>query len=99
MLFGIITIWYLHPWGKTAPVIVHRSSASLKGKKSHAARPQEGINPIHTAVMLIKKSHVIESIDNTSSISMTHLESGSASSNQHHSGKYRFQLRCAGKLQ
>ncbi|WP_409291452.1 amidohydrolase [Peribacillus sp. SCS-37] len=74
------------PFGKASPVIVHSSSGtitgSIKGVQAHAARPEDGINAIEAAAVLIQKLKQARLDTNDSwSIKMTQLHGGAASSN------------------
>jgi amidohydrolase len=86
------------PFGKAAPIILHGSTASLtgviKGTPSHAARPEEGNNPIEAASLLIQAIRQIRlKDDNGYSIKMTELHSGEASNLIPASARFTFDLR------
>lgn len=87
-LFGI----HLRPWmevpnGKASPVIIHGSALTMigriKGKPSHASRPQDGRNPIEAASALIQAIGNIR-LQNSPffSVKMTQLRSGEGATNQ-----------------
>lgn len=74
------------PYGKASPVIVHGSAGTIKGTiqgiQAHAARPQDGINVIEVASLLVeelKKSQL--RTDVLHSIKMTQLIVNNDSSN------------------
>jgi amidohydrolase len=72
------------PFGKATPVIWHGSTASIKGSiygtPAHAARPEDGKNPIETAALLIQAIRQIRMKGDLGySIKMTELHSGEAS--------------------
>jgi amidohydrolase len=86
------------PMSKVSPVILHGSNASItgviKGVQAHAARPQEGRNPIEAAALLI---NVIQSIrlkvKGNFSIKMTELYSGVSSNAIPETARFNFDLR------
>ncbi|WP_051271523.1 amidohydrolase [Shimazuella kribbensis] len=85
LLIGIhLRPWMEVPYGKASPVILHRASATIKGKimgkQAHAARPKEGINPLISASELIRELQQMEIPNAIFSVTMTHLESGHAGS-------------------
>ncbi|SHE32349.1 amidohydrolase [Seinonella peptonophila] len=81
MLFGIhLRPWMEVPYGKAAPVIIHRSSATIRGtitgRSSHAARPQEAIHPILAMTNLLHSIQKIKLEGGAFSATITQLESG-----------------------
>jgi len=72
------------PFGKSAPVILHGSSATIvgmiTGTPAHAARPEEGNNPIEAASSLIQSLRQIRLPGNKNfSIKITELHGGETS--------------------
>jgi len=86
------------PYGVASPVILHGSTATLRGTitgtPAHAARPEEGINPIEVASLLIQAVQQIR-IRNSKrySIKITELHSGEASNLIPHTARFTFDLR------
>ena len=86
------------PMKKVSPVILHGANTSItgviKGTQAHAARPQEGRNPIEAAALLI---NVIQSIrlkvKGSFSIKMTELYSGVSSNVIPENARFNFDLR------
>ncbi|MEH7524679.1 amidohydrolase [Bacillus sp. JJ1503] len=86
------------PFQKAAPVILHGSSATIKGVikgvQAHAARPEEGNNPIEAAAMLIQAIRQIRLKDNHKySIKITELHGGEASNSIPETVQFTFDLR------
>jgi amidohydrolase len=86
------------PFGKAAPVILHGSTVSIngviKGVPAHAARPEEGNNPIEAAASLVQALRQIRLKDtNPYSIKMTELHSGEASNLIPASARFTLDLR------
>jgi amidohydrolase len=81
---------------KAAPVILHSSTASLKGVikgvPAHAARPEEGNNPLEAASLLIQAIGQIR-VSGTSSIKITELHGGEASNSIPETARFTFDLR------
>jgi amidohydrolase len=74
------------PYMKASPVIVHGSAGTIsgiiKGIQAHASRPQDGINAIEAASLLIQKLKQIQLQTKTPySIKMTQLQSENKASN------------------
>ncbi|MGG1662677.1 M20 peptidase aminoacylase family protein [Brevibacillus sp. NRS-1366] len=74
------------PYGKAAPAILHGASTSIrgviKGLQAHAARPQNGKNPIEAASFLIQALQGIRlQAGDPFSVKMTQLHAGGESSN------------------
>lgn len=74
------------PYKKAAPVIVHGSAGTIrgtiKGVQAHASRPQDGINAIEAAALLVQKLKQIDLQTQVPySIKMTQLETKNKSSN------------------
>ncbi|WP_147534671.1 amidohydrolase [Bacillus marasmi] len=86
-LFGIhVRPDFEVPYQKAAPVIMHGSAATIKGtikgQQAHAARPQDGINAIEVAALLITKMKRIElNTEVSHSIKMTQLRVENEASN------------------
>ncbi|WP_066289918.1 amidohydrolase [Bacillus sp. FJAT-29937] len=86
------------PFQKAAPVILHGSTASIHGVihgvPAHAARPEEGNNPIEAAAFLI---HAIRQINlkdaHKYSIKITELHGGEASNLIPEKVQFTFDLR------
>ncbi len=82
---------HLRPWTevpnrKAAPVILHSSALTIDGKiqggQAHAARPQEGKNPIESASLLLQLLRGIRlRTSNNFSVEMTQFKAGGTSSN------------------
>jgi amidohydrolase len=86
------------PYGQAAPVIVHGSTISIKGlikgMQAHAARPEEGNNPLETAALLIQAIRQIRLKDEfLYSIKITELHGGEASNLIPESARFTFDLR------
>ncbi|PWW17433.1 amidohydrolase [Cytobacillus oceanisediminis] len=89
---------YEVPFNKAAPVIQHGSTASLKGiikgMPSHAARPEEGNNPIEAAALLIQAMWQIRLQETGKySIKITELHGGEASNLIPETTRFTFDLR------
>ncbi|MFE4142517.1 amidohydrolase [Peribacillus sp. YIM B13472] len=74
------------PYMKASPVIVHGSAetirGTIKGIQAHASRPQDGINVIEAAALLIQKLQQINLVTETPySIKMTQFETKNKASN------------------
>lgn len=74
------------PFGKASPVIMHGAAATIrgtiKGIQAHAARPQEGINAIEAAALLVQNlKKIILNTDVPHSIKMTQLRSDNEATN------------------
>ncbi|MCP8968986.1 amidohydrolase [Ectobacillus ponti] len=72
--------------GQAAPVIIHGAAGTIrgmvKGLQAHAARPQDGINAIEAAALLVQKlKHIQLETDVPYSIKMTQLRTENESSN------------------
>jgi amidohydrolase len=85
-------------YGKAAPVILHGSTTTLKGVikgvPAHAARPEEGNNPIEAASLLIQAMKQIKlGAVGRYSIKMTELHSGEASNAIPENARFTFDLR------
>lgn len=85
-------------YGKAAPVILHGSTTTLRGVirgvPAHAARPEEGNNPIEAASLLIQAMKQIRLGDvGRYSIKVTELQSGVASNAIPESARFTFDLR------
>lgn len=86
-LFGIhVRPSFEVPFMKASPVIVHGSAATIKGtikgKPAHAARPQDGINAIEVAALLVQKLIQMDMRTETPySIKMTQLQTHNDASN------------------
>lgn len=86
------------PYGMAAPVILHGSSAkikgSIKGTPAHAARPEEGNNPIEAAAILVKAFQKIRlQTDVGYSIKVTELHCGEASNLIPETARFTVDLR------
>lgn len=86
------------PFQKAAPVILHGSTASIKGIiqgiPAHAARPEEGNNPIEAAAFLIQAIRQIRLKDaHKYSIKITELHGGEASNLIPEKVHFTFDLR------
>lgn len=84
--------------GMAAPVIQHSSNATItgniKGVQAHAARPEEGNNPIEAAAVLIQEMKELHLDHNASySIKMTKLHAGVASNAIPETAHFTFDLR------
>lgn len=85
-------------YGKAAPVILHGSTTTLKGVikgvPAHAARPEEGNNPIEAASLLV---HAMKQIKlggvGRYSVKITELHSGEASNAIPENARFTFDLR------
>jgi amidohydrolase len=86
-LFGIhLRPLFEVPHYKASPVIIHGSAGTIKGtirgRQAHAARPQDGINAIEVAAMLIKEMKSIQlQTEIPYSIKMTQLKVDNEASN------------------
>jgi amidohydrolase len=85
-------------YGKAAPVILHGSTTTLKGVikgvPAHAARPEEGNNPIEAASLLIQAMKQIKLKEaGRYSIKITELHSGEASNAIPENARFTFDLR------
>ncbi|MFF2455485.1 amidohydrolase [Peribacillus simplex] len=74
------------PYMKASPVIVHGSAetirGTIKGLQAHASRPQDGINVIEAAALLIQKLQQINLVTETPySIKMTQFQTNNNASN------------------
>lgn len=86
------------PFGKSAPVILHGSSATITGTitgvPAHAARPQEGNNPIEAASLMIQALQQIRLLGNKNfSIKITELHSGVTSNSIPTSARFTLDVR------
>ncbi|MGG3470615.1 amidohydrolase [Neobacillus pocheonensis] len=87
MLFGIHVRPNVEvPFMKASPVIIHGAAGTIKGTikglQAHASRPQDGINAIEAAALLIQKLKEIDLITKTPySIKMTQLQTENAATN------------------
>lgn len=92
-LENVISLFGIHvrpsfevPFMKASPVIVHGAAATIKGtikgKPAHAARPQDGINAIEVAALLVQKLKGIDlKTEIPYSIKMTQLQTQNDVSN------------------
>jgi len=74
------------PYMKASPVIVHSSAGTIlgtiKGLQAHAARPNEGVNAIEAAALLVQTLKQIDlQTEATYSIKMTQLTTANESTN------------------
>jgi amidohydrolase len=76
------------PYGKASPVIVHGAAetirGTIKGVQAHASRPEEGINVIEAAALLVQKLQQIYLYlpnETPYSIKMTQLQTENKASN------------------
>ncbi|MBT2659151.1 amidohydrolase [Bacillus sp. ISL-18] len=74
------------PYRKASPVIIHGSAGTIrgtiKGRQAHAGRPNEGINVIETASLLVQKLKEIDLRTEVSySVKMTQLTTESDATN------------------
>ncbi|MDQ0857796.1 amidohydrolase [Bacillus sp. V2I10] len=86
------------PFGKAAPVILHGSTASIKGVikgvPAHAARPELGNNPLETAALLIGAIRQIQlNAADHYSIKITELHGGEASNLIPENARFTLDLR------
>ena len=86
------------PFQKAAPVIQHGSSVSIKGvitgKTAHAARPEQGINSLEAASVLIQAiSQIRLQAQGSYSIKITELQGGEASNSIPEKACFTFDLR------
>lgn len=86
------------PYQMASPVIIHGSTASIKGiikgVQAHAARPEEGNNPLEAAAILVQAIRQIRLKDpHPYSIKITELYGGEASNLIPESAKFTFDLR------
>ncbi|OKL37674.1 amidohydrolase [Domibacillus mangrovi] len=84
--------------GMAAPVIQHSSNATItgciKGVQAHAARPEDGNNPIEAAAILIQKMKELRLKGNSSySIKMTELHAGISTNAIPETAHFTFDLR------
>ncbi|PLT33388.1 amidohydrolase [Bacillus sp. V5-8f] len=74
------------PYGKASPVIIHGASATIKGTikglQAHASRPEDGINAIEAAALIVRKlkEYKLET-EIPYSIKMTQLQTDNEASN------------------
>jgi amidohydrolase len=85
-------------FNSAAPVILHGSTASLKGTikgaPAHAARPEEGNNPLEASALLIQAIRQIRLKDDKKySIKITELHGGEASNLIPENTRFTFDLR------
>lgn len=74
------------PYQKASPVIIHSSAGTIhgtiKGKQAHASHPEEGINAIEGAAVLVQKLKEIKLTEDVPySIKMTQLHTENEASN------------------
>jgi len=86
------------PFHTAAPVIQHGSTVSIKGvikgKTAHAARPEEGNNPIEAASLLIQSiSQIRLQAQGRYSIKITELHGGEASNSIPENARFTFDVR------
>lgn len=86
------------PFQKAAPVIQHGSTVSIKGvitgKTAHAARPEQGINALEAASMLIQAITQIRLQEQGRySIKITELHGGEAANSIPERARFTFDLR------
>ncbi|WP_044336976.1 amidohydrolase [Rossellomorea aquimaris] len=86
------------PYGMAAPVIVHSSTATLKGTikgiPAHAARPEQGNNPLEAASLLIQTIKQIRlNVNDHYSIKITELHGGESSNSIPEHAHFTFDLR------
>lgn len=86
------------PFRTAAPVIQHGSTVSIKGvikgKTAHAARPEDGNNPLEAASLLIQAMAQIRLQDQSRySIKITELHGGEASNSIPESARFTFDVR------
>ncbi|WRP04687.1 amidohydrolase [Rossellomorea aquimaris] len=86
------------PYKMAAPVIVHSSTATLKGTikgiPAHAARPEQGNNPLEAASLLIQAVKRIRlNVINHYSIKITELHGGESSNSIPENAHFTFDLR------
>ncbi|WP_286163027.1 amidohydrolase [Bacillus sp. es.034] len=86
------------PYYKAAPVIVHSSTAALKGTikgvPSHAARPEQGNNPLESASLLIQAIGQIRlDVRDRYSIKITELHGGESSNSIPEHTHFTFDVR------
>ncbi|USK27835.1 amidohydrolase [Metabacillus hrfriensis] len=86
------------PFGKAAPVILHSSTASIKGVikgvPAHAARPELGNNPLEAAALLIGAIRQIQlNASDHYSIKITELHGGEASNSIPENARFTLDLR------
>jgi len=92
-LENVISLFGIHVRPKTevpflhaSPVIIHGSAETIrgtfKGRQAHASRPQDGINAIEMATLLVMKIKNIQVVKDTPfSIKMTQLQTENKASN------------------
>lgn len=92
-LENVISLFGIHvrpkkevPFLHASPVIIHGSAetirGTIKGRQAHASRPQDGINAIEIATLLVMKLKAIRiETDVPFSIKMTQLQTENAASN------------------
>ncbi|WP_301109886.1 amidohydrolase [Sporosarcina sp.] len=86
------------PFGQAAPVILHGSSSTIKGvikgTPAHAARPEEGNNPIEAVSILIQSLQRIRLTGGKKfSIKMTELHSGETSNSIPATARFTLDIR------
>ena len=84
------------PFGKSAPVILHGSSmtitGTITGTPAHAARPEEGNNPIEAASFLIQSLRQIR-LPGKFSIKITELHGGETSNSIPATARFTLDVR------
>jgi amidohydrolase len=86
-LFGIhVRPHFEVPFGKASPVIVHGSAGAIrgiiKGIQAHASHPEDGINALEAAALLVLKLKQLQlETDTPYSIKMTKLHTNNESAN------------------
>lgn len=86
-LFGVhLRPYFEIPFMMAAPVIIHGSAGTIrgtiKGIQAHASRPQDGVNAIEAAALIVRKLNQIHIETVTPySIKMTQLQTDNAASN------------------
>lgn len=88
------------PYGQAAPAILHGSSMTISGVitgiPAHAARPEEGNNPIEAASLVIQALQQIRIGGNPRfSIKMTELHSGETSNSIPATARFTLDVRAA----
>lgn len=86
------------PFGKSAPVILHGSSTTITGTitgtPAHAARPEEGNNPIEATSLMIQALQQIRLLGNKNfSIKITELHSGVTSNSIPANARFTLDVR------
>ncbi|WP_285766975.1 amidohydrolase [Peribacillus sp. SI8-4] len=74
------------PYMKASPVIVHGSAVTIrgtiKGIQAHASRPEDGINAIEAAALLVQKMQQLNLVtESPYSIKMTQIQTNNKASN------------------